>query len=170
MKKNIITRILAIALIAMSIMAITIPAMAATATKYGHCSTDEFIYVRSAASQTGDLYHLHNGEPVTVTGVTSNGYSKISSPVNGWVMTSYLTTNPEWKTRYGSKTMNLESYTHMLAFQKDLNKISSISITEDGYWGDETKNAVKTFQTMVGITSDGIAGPQTKYRLYNMTH
>ena len=170
MKKNVFTRILAIALVAMSIMAVSIPALAAAATKYGHCPTDEYIYVRSAASKTGDLYHLHNGEPVTVTGVTSNGYSKISSPVNGWVMTSCLTTSPEWKSRYGSKTMNLESHAHMLAFQNDLNKIDGISITADGYWGDETKNAVKAFQNKVGITADGIAGPQTKYRLCNMTH
>ena len=170
MKKNIFTRILAIALVAMSIMAIAIPAMAASSTKYGLCPTDEFIYVRSAAKKQGDLYHLHNGEPVTATGTTKNGYSQISSPVNGWVLSTCLTTSPAWKNRYGSKTMNLESYAHMLAFQVDLNEIPGINISEDGTWGPETEAAVRTFQQMAGITVDGIAGTQTKYRLYNRTH
>ena len=66
--------------------------------------------------------------------------------------------------------MNLESYAHMLAFQVDLNEIPGINISEDGTWGPETEAAVRTFQQMVGITVDGIAGTQTKYRLYNRTH
>ena len=164
-----IKKIFALVLAIMSIMAIAIPAMAAT-TKYGNCPTGQFIYVRSAASTTGDLYHLHNGEPVTATGTTQNGITKISSPVSGWVMTSFLTSTPQWMSRYGSNVMHLESYAHMLAFQKDLNKISGINISEDGTWGPETEAAVRTFQQLVGITVDGIAGTQTKYRLYNMTH
>ncbi len=38
----------------------------------------------------------------------------------------------------------------------------------DGYYGSKTANAVKRFQSMYGLTADGIYGPKTKTRLGEM--
>ncbi|BCT26729.1 hypothetical protein BVAD3_04030 [Bacillus velezensis] len=38
----------------------------------------------------------------------------------------------------------------------------------DGYYGSKTANAVKRFQSMYGLTADGIYGPKTKARLGEM--
>ncbi|MGE0912411.1 peptidoglycan-binding domain-containing protein, partial [Bacillus atrophaeus] len=35
----------------------------------------------------------------------------------------------------------------------------------DGYYGAKTANAVKRFQSMHGLTADGIYGPKTKAKL-----
>lgn len=35
----------------------------------------------------------------------------------------------------------------------------------DGYYGSKTANAVKRFQSMYGLTADGIYGPKTKAKL-----
>jgi murein L,D-transpeptidase YcbB/YkuD len=167
-----IKKIMALALVIVSILAIAVPAMAAT-TLYGSCSTDEYISVRSSASSSASrIYKLRNGEPVTYTGTSSNGYKKISSPVSGWVDSSYLSSSsPAWKTRYGSKTMNLATYTQMSAFQTDLNAVAGVTdITVDGYWGPETQGAVEQLQAIAGLTVDGIAGTYTKLWTYNLSH
>ncbi|GHA64814.1 peptidoglycan-binding protein [Streptomyces termitum] len=39
------------------------------------------------------------------------------------------------------------------------------SLTKDGDWGPATERAVRNFQACVGITQDGIVGPQTWSRL-----
>jgi len=41
----------------------------------------------------------------------------------------------------------------------------SVSLTEDGYWGNNTKNAVKSFQSEYGLGSDGHVGNGTKSQL-----
>ena len=163
-------KLIVLALAVMTVMAIAVPAMAATA--YGSCATDEYINVRSQPSPTSSiLYHLHNGEPVNVTG-TSGNYQVINSPVSGYVQSDYISTSrPAWRSRYGSKTMNLATHSQMVAFQTDLNAIPGITdITVDGYWGPETRGAVEQLQTIAGITVDGIAGTYTKLWTYNLSH
>lgn len=162
-----------LALVILSIMTISIPVLASAATMYGSCPTDEYINVRDAASSSGDrIYRLRNGEPVTTTGDTSNNYTEISSPIDGWVQTSWLSSSsPAWMNRYGSRTMNLASKDDMENFQTDLNKISGIDdISVDGYWGPETENAVRQLQAKAGISVDGIAGTYTKLWTYNLSH
>ncbi len=172
MKKSFIKRLVALALVIVSVFSISAVAFAAE-TLYGECPTDEYINVRDAASSGGArIYRLRNGEPVTTTGTAKNGYTQISSPVDGWVMTSWLTEDtPAWLSRYGSKTMNRASHDQMKAFQQDLNNIPGIStIAEDGLWGPETKNAVEELQALADITVDGIAGTYTKIWCYNLSH
>ncbi|MEA1880297.1 MAG: peptidoglycan-binding protein, partial [Campylobacterota bacterium] len=41
----------------------------------------------------------------------------------------------------------------------------SVSLTEDGYWGNNTKNAVKAFQSEYGLSADGHVGNGTKSKL-----
>ncbi|AIU80594.1 N-acetylmuramoyl-L-alanine amidase XlyA [Bacillus velezensis] len=38
----------------------------------------------------------------------------------------------------------------------------------DGYYGSKTANAVKRFQSMYGLTADGIYGPKTKTKLESL--
>lgn len=163
-------KILATAMLAVSLFAVAFPALAAT--EYGKCNVGTYINVRK--NPPGDMtpiYNLRNGQPVTTTGATSGNYKKISSPVTGWVDKNYLTTStPAWMSSYGSKTMNLATKAQMEAFQKDLNKLPGISITVDGYWGSETETAVREAQRQAGITIDGIAGTMTKVWVYELSH
>lgn len=172
MKKSFIKRLVALALVIVSVFSISAVAFAEQ-TLYGECPCDEYINVRDAASSSGArIYRLRNGEPVTATGTTRNGYTQISSPVNGWVMTSWLTSEtPAWMTRYGNTTMNRATHNQMKAFQQDLNNIPGITdVSTDGVWGPETKAAVEELQAMAGITVDGIAGTYTKIWCYNLSH
>lgn len=163
-------KILALALVIVSVLAISIPALAAS-TMYGTCKVGTYINVRSASSGGSSIYHLRNGEPVTYTGTTKNGRYQISAPVSGWVDTAFLTTStPAWKSSYGDKTMNLATRSQMLNFQNDLNKIDGISVNPDGYWGPETEAAVRSVQEKAGITVDGIAGTYTKLWVYEFAH
>lgn len=171
MKKSFMKRLVALALVIVSVLAISATAFAAAA--YGKCPTDEYINVRSSASSSGArIYKLRNGEPVTPTGTTKNGYTEISAPVAGWVMTSWLDTGaPDWANRYGTQTMNRAEHAQIKAFQNDLNSISGITpIEADGYWGPKTEAAVKELQAKAGIDVDGIAGTYTKLWTYNLSH
>ncbi|RCX30869.1 putative peptidoglycan binding protein [Bacillus amyloliquefaciens] len=38
----------------------------------------------------------------------------------------------------------------------------------DGYYGPKTANAVKRFQSMYGLTADGIYGPKTKAKMLSL--
>ncbi|MBW8281099.1 UNVERIFIED_CONTAM: peptidoglycan-binding protein [Bacillus amyloliquefaciens DSM 7 = ATCC 23350] len=38
----------------------------------------------------------------------------------------------------------------------------------DGYYGSKTANAVKRFQSMYGLTADGIYGPKTKEKMLSL--
>lgn len=170
MKKSFMKRLVALALVIVSVFSISAVAFAA-APLYGDCNYDEYINVRDAASSGGArIYKLRNGEPVTPTGTTKNGYTQISSPVNGWVMTSWLTSEtPGWMTLYGTKTMNLATHDQMKAFQQDLSKIDGVNaIDDDGVWGPETQTAVEQLQRKAGIKVDGIAGTYTKLWCYNL--
>ncbi len=40
----------------------------------------------------------------------------------------------------------------------------------DGYYGPKTANAVKRFQSMYGLTADGIYGSKTKAKLESLLH
>ena len=50
--------------------------------------------------------------------------------------------------------------------QQKLKDLGYYSGTVDGVYGSGTVTAVKSFQAMNGLTSDGIAGPATQQRLY----
>lgn len=51
--------------------------------------------------------------------------------------------------------------------QKDYHKgIGCYAGAEDGYWGPNTKGAVKAFQSYNSLSADGIVGPDTWYALH----
>ena len=49
--------------------------------------------------------------------------------------------------------------TYLSFISQNINEIPSVAIT--GYYGDQTENAVRTFQRLFGITESGSVGPVT---------
>lgn len=81
-----------------------------------------------------------------------------------------------WIDRYGEATLysNTEGDVngYVRNVQRDLNKYFSnydeYQIDVDGYYGDDTKAAVKLFQSKTGLTSDGWCGDKTKDMLWKV--
>jgi peptidoglycan hydrolase-like protein with peptidoglycan-binding domain len=75
-----------------------------------------------------------------------------------------------WQSRYGEDTIsqnqNCCNHTQRVNLQKDLNCVTESTLTPDGYYGAQTAAAVREFQGSAGLYVDGIAGPNTKYALY----
>ena len=164
-------KILAITLVVMSILGIAASASAAVA--YGVCNTKQYISVRSGPSTGYDrIYALRNGQPVETTSSSSNGFTKITAPISGWIMTSYISTGtPGWITRYSSANVDRAEKKYILHFQEDVNKTSySTTIKEDGVYGNQCREAVRWIQQKGGLTVDLIPGTMTKVWLYNLSH
>lgn len=49
----------------------------------------------------------------------------------------------------------------VLKLQQDLHRLGFLTVNPTGYYGTLTETAVKNFQLQYGLSSDGIAGPQT---------
>lgn len=119
------------------------------------------------------------------TGTDGDTWYKVvnSSNKGGWVKGIYLTTNSgntegqePWETRYGTGNLSTaggsSTSEQIRNFQRDLQSLGYDlgNGGVDGYYGADTKEAVKDFQRDNGLSVDGIAGPATKEKLYNLTH
>ena len=193
MKKNIFTRIIAIALVAMSIMAIATTAMAES-TKYvtapqgaGHT-----VNIRDSASSTGSILTAPtHGSALYITSTLSGWYGvryknpKTGITYNGYMQATYLSnsipSDTLWIVRYGTRDHKQTDsvYTGAGNLQSDLNTYfsthggSSYSwypLSTDGICGANTVKAIKAFQGLVGLTVDGVAGNRTKEYLYKILH
>ncbi|MDY3249248.1 MAG: peptidoglycan-binding protein, partial [Candidatus Choladocola sp.] len=61
----------------------------------------------------------------------------------------------------------------VVKIQEQLNTISNNyplipKLTVDGIFGERTQQAVKTFQSIFGLTQDGVVGPRTWYRIQDI--
>lgn len=61
----------------------------------------------------------------------------------------------------------------VMKIQEQLNAISNNyplipKLTPDGIFGEQTQEAVRTFQSVFGLTQDGIVGPRTWYRIQDI--
>lgn len=75
-----------------------------------------------------------------------------------------------WTWRYGTEVdRNSDTNNQVMAVQQDLNKHFGYQRLEvDGYFGDDTEKAVKDFQRAKGLTADGVVGPKTMEKLYEV--
>jgi peptidoglycan hydrolase-like protein with peptidoglycan-binding domain len=81
-----------------------------------------------------------------------------------------------WSNRYGDAELysntpgDVDAYVRNV--QRDLNKYfqnyPSYQITVDGYYGQDTKAAVRRFQGYMGLSVDGRTGNQTKTKLWDV--
>lgn len=74
---------------------------------------------------------------------------------------------PGYALRIGSTGDNVRK------IQEQLNAISNNyplipKLTPDGIFGERTQDAVKTFQSVFGLTQDGIVGSRTWYRIQDI--
>ncbi|MDL5023341.1 N-acetylmuramoyl-L-alanine amidase [Bacillus velezensis] len=83
--------------------------------------------------------------------------SKFSLPAGAFKVTSPLTR--------GEAVKQIQTALAALHYYPDK---SAKNFGIDGAYGAKTANAVKRFQSMYGLTADGIYGPKTKQRLENL--
>lgn len=176
MKKSIFTRILAIALVAMSIMAVAIPAMAADVVRYVNVTPN----LNFRETPNGDLIdRIPYGASVvqhSVSTVSGTKWSYITyNSVNGYVMTKYLTdtavtTHPQNSTQaFGSYTLQQGQTSYYVKnLQLALKHGGYMTGSADGIFGSQTYNAVIAFQTAKGLTADGLVGPATRAKLWSL--
>ena len=189
MKKNIFTRILAIAIVAMSIMAIAIPAFATT------INTNN-VKIRKGPGQSYSIItYLSSGTTVTnrfhAYGSSINGnnnwycitWSSSGEYHQGYVHSSFLsdtnvsTQRPSSRSaafgpstlKYGSKGIYVYNMQLILYHNGYLSSLSSC----DGIYGAGTLAALKEFQDDYVLpeyegedVADGLAGPRTKQALW----
>lgn len=195
MKKNIFTRIIAIALIAMSIMAIAIPAMAASQTvtvdTYSPRGNGKSLNMRSSASSGASIVKtIPNNTVLTVTYTykTDTWYRTTYDGVTGYVMGKFMRFSDG---TYGGPSSSTHPQTQGEAFNCDNinnignghqgNSVRNIQLCMyyagymsrndvDGIFGDDTEAAVFAYQTRYQSecgTPDGIVGSRTKTSLWN---
>lgn len=171
---------------------VCLPSLASAATMYvdGNLGPNNTVRIRSAAS-TGSsiLINVTYGTALQATSYNNSWHSvSYTDPVtkkvyNGYMDSSYLSssipTDCLWIARYGTRAHQLTNTKYPGAdyLQHDLNSYfrtnggSSYSwypLAEDGYCGANTVSAIKKFQSLEGLTSDGIAGNRTKEYLYKI--
>ena len=181
-------KLIALAMVAATLLAIAVPAMAAYSTMYVNVGAGQTVRLRATASSSGTvLINIPHGTAVqaeyfntTWHRVKYNGYS-------GFMMSQYLTSsspNPPvqdpWDIRYGSRyyEQSTVSYELFKNVQRDLNTYferngltgyAVYPLGIDGEFGDRTNVAVITFQQREFGRYDRIVGPETKARLYSLT-
>ncbi len=140
-----------------------------------YCNTPEgtWVNIRKYASQSSlSLGRLYRGDMAYV--VSSDGtWSKISSPMNGYVLSSYLQPNdpggggnyvrPQtWEEAFGpSGIIQKGNFGYKVA-----NIQIVLGIAEDAMFGKDTDAAVRAFQKSKDLKVDGLVGEQTKRALW----
>lgn len=179
MKKNIFTRIIAIALIAMSIMAIAIPAMAGSYTNAKVIGGR--LNVRKTPSTSATIKgYLNTGDRITVEDYDSNAvWLKITSGTYSgyYVMRKFVDVtwcdNTTSSLLFGSSTLSQgSSGKYVYNLQHALNRfyanVGHSLITVDGSFGPNTEQAVKDYQGSYASSGiDGIFGSWTRGKLTN---
>lgn len=185
-----IKKIISIILAALTLMAVAVPALAATGdTLY---ITSENGYIVNVRSGPGTNYskapagEYSVGTRVYV--VDDHSYSTWTKVRDddgniGWVMSQFLeadsTTydNQEpWEKLYGPGVTRGDDGPSTKQQIKNMQEalieenISVGSAGADGYYGTNTRNAIKTFQARNGLSQTGYADLETKEALYNATH
>lgn len=170
-------KILAVALIAVSVMAIAAPAMAAYSTMYVDCPLGETVRLRKTPSTSGViLANIPRGTAVQAEYYNSTWHKVQYNGNTGYMMSSFLsssipTSNTPWLDRYGVETLSSGSGSshYVRVLQIDLMSLG-YNLTpyyDDGYYGATTEGAVRSFQrSHPPLEVDGICGDQTKEAIF----
>ena len=174
--------VLAIALVFVTVFAITAPALAAYSTMYvaaGGIGPGETVRLRKTPSTSGTiLANVPYGRAVQAEYYNSTWHRVTWAGYSGYMMSMYLTSTkpPEagWLSWYGpvnlSKTSGEKVYIKNLQADLMKNGYDLAPYYDDGFFGEKTYQAVRTFQRDNMLDVDGIAGPETKSTLYALTH
>ncbi len=178
MKKSFIKRLVALALVIVSVFAVTAVAFADT-TKYVNVTPN----VNFRKTPGGALIdRIPYGAAVTEHSTSYSGNEQWSyityNRTTGYVMTKYLsTTDPNGgNTHPTSQSQAFGTYTlrqgqtsyYVKNLQLALNDLGYGAGTADGIFGSNTLAAVQDFQTDNGLTVDGLVGSATKECLWNL--
>lgn len=105
------------------------------------------------------------------------GYDAVSILRNYYGETIYVNTAEEVSgvpESYPGYPLSIGSVgSDVMKIQEQLNTISNNyplipKLTPDGIFGERTQEAVRTFQSVFGLTQDGIVGPRTWYRIQDI--
>jgi len=187
-------KILALALVIVSVLAISVPALASTTTRYVTAPQGAGWTVNIRASQSltslvldspthgSALYVTSSGSTWSAvtyynpkTKVTSNGY------MQNQFLSSSIPSDTVWLSEYGTVD---HRYTDRIKpgcdhLQEDLNayfrgegktSYSWYPLTADGICGNNTVNAIKEFQRLNNLSADGVAGNRTKEYLFKLVN
>lgn len=184
-------KLLALALVVISMMAITVPALAAS-TEYVNAPQGPGYAVRirqSASLNSSILISPTHGSALYTTYYNSDwdqvSYVDPTTGIeyNGYMMSTYLVssipTNCYWIVRYGTRDHKYTNsyYAGCSELQTDLNEYFSTRggtnynwypLTVDGICGNNSVAAIRQFQTNNSLVVDGIAGNRTKEYLYKI--
>lgn len=178
-----IKKLVALALVAVSLFAIAIPVMAATTTKYVKVSDGpgHTVNIRASASTSSRVLATATYGSAIYVNSTSNGWSSVTyyDPVkkqeySGYISSEYLVSSiPSdtlWIEMYGTRDHKLTStkYAGCDELQASLNRTLGTSLSCDGICGAKTVTAIKDFQRANNLTVDGVAGNRTKEYLYKV--
>lgn len=176
-----IKKLMALALVIVSVLAVAAPALAATGkidSTYGPTPGGKVNYYSASTStitpdsgkKKGDI---SNGTTVTWLADVNPHWVKISYNGGSYFVLRqyYRMTGREWEVAYGTNELRFgytftNSTTYVKNLQRGLNTLGYNAGAVDGKFGRGTEDAVKAFQRANGLSVDGIAGPNTKKLLY----
>lgn len=181
MKKSFIKRLVAMALVIVSIFSISAVAFADSNlsgrvdTSHGSTpggSVNYYSSYNSTASSSGLTKKgtLSNGTAITVSDITGNDhwYSFQKNGTTYYVMRQFVrVAGREGEIRYGTTELNLGSTgRYVTTLQEDLLELNYDPNGIDGRFGNGTRNALYDFQDDNGLAVDGRCGPATRQALY----
>lgn len=179
MKKSFIKRLVALALVIVSVFSISAVAFADSNlsgkvdTSHGASpggSVNYYSSYNSTASSSGLTKKgtLSNGTAITVTDVNAHWYSFQKNGTTYYVMRQFVNVNGrEEEIRYGTTELNLGSTgRYVTTLQKDLKALGFDPNGIDGKFGDGTREALYDFQEDAKLAVDGRCGPATRRALY----
>ena len=181
--KNTSKRIIATALIIISLLALSVPAFAQTGIRVGDTAFVSQAEARLRSEPNMDAHlidTLNNGTNVTIVESTNSyhGWYKVDTGVSrGYIREDFLSrltqSDPGYSVSYyGPVTKTFRQGDAVVGYlsyiREDLEKCgySLNAGTFDEGW----VNAVKDFQSKHALTADGIIGKQTKKALWRATH
>lgn len=179
MKKSFIKRLVALALVIVSVFSISAVAFADSNlsgkvdTSHGASpggSVNYYSSYNSTASSSGLTKKgtLSNGTAITVTDVNAHWYSFQKNGTTYYVMRQFVrVAGREGEIRYGTTELNLGSRgRYVTTLQEDLLALKFDPNGIDGKFGEGTRTALKNFQSKNGLDNDGRCGPATRQALY----